>query len=1262
MWLAAQLGDEGSLAYNISISLELKGLLNLSAMRRAIQQLVSRHEALRTTISHQGDFQIILPGLDLEIPLVDFSENDEAERLACAKNWLQTENRQLFDLEHGPLFRAAILKLDEQQHVIVLSAHHIVTDGWSMGILVQELSAIYSAECQQVTPKLVVPWQFREYGEWQEQQKTTPAMQAHEAYWLSLLHEPIPTLDLPTYRPRPATKTYRGGRETIHISADITNALKKMSRQAGVTLFMTLFGSFSALLHRISGQNDILLGFPVSGRPLQGNDRLVGYCTHIAPYRSILSAGITFIDYLAATRATLLETYQHQDYPFARLLQRLQLRHDASRSPLVNVTFNLDRPVTVPKMVGLEAGLFPQPISFTGFDMGVNIIMTGEELVVDCNYNSDLFNAETMATWLHCFTTLLDAIVVQPGARIQDLPILGADELHQILVEWNATETDYPQEKCIHELFEAQVERTPEAVAVVFEDQQLTYRELNAKANQLAHYLRSQGVGPDVLVGICVERSLEMIVGLLGILKAGGAYVPLDPTYPKERLKFMLEDGSIRRVLTQATLRKNLKQITELKSPIDILCLDADWEKVALSPTNNLTIHVDPENLAYIIYTSGSTGVPKGVSVTQNNVLRLILPENTYARFSADEVFLQFAPLAFDASTFEIWGSLLNGARLVIFSGYLPTPAELAEFIRANEVTTLWLTAGLFHQMVDAAPKELNRVRQLLAGGEVLSVPHLLAAQQQWPGCCFINGYGPTESTTFTCCYNIANGLGASTPIGQPIANTQVYILDKQLHPVPVDVAGELYIGGDGLARGYWDRPDLTAEKFIPNPFSAVPDSRMYKSGDLARWLPNGNIEFLGRIDSQVKIRGFRIELGEIEATINQHPAVQTTVVIAREDVPGDKRLVAYLVSNIATDRVPFQGSCQVETPDGDVQWASLEDISCNGACLGGVPDTWEVGQTFHINVSLLHNLAEQCLPAEVIWKKDNRVGILFEISLAERDVLRQNIAHLSKTKDYTVMDLRRLSLRVPLREAGLVKWEDDQVLEVYTEDVSWSGACIKGLPRFDKHQGKHLRLRLPFGSDGIWLDSILVWQRDEYVGVRFVEAASDVQALLHKTIGEILIGGNPSIAQLTAYIRERLPRYMVPSAFVFLEALPLTPNGKINRKALPAPDVMRSEVGYVAPRNPVEEQLAQIWAEVLKLDKVGIHDNFFELGGHSLLATQVASKIRATFQIDFPLQALFEAFTVAELGLRINYAAWLLKSQDSSTKSDGNFYEREEF
>ena len=509
-------------------------------------------------------------------------------------------------------------------------------------------------------------------------------------------------------------------------------------------------------------------------------------------------------------------------------------------------------------------------------------------------FNTDLFDRDTIERFGTHFQKVLTEVVRDPDQRISDVQILTDTERQQMLFDWNDTSSKYPRDRCVHQLFEQQVEHSPDAVAVVYGDEQLTYRQLNARANQLAHYLKSFGVGPEVLVGICLERSLEMIIAVLGILKAGGAYVPLDPEYPQERLAFMLADTQTPVLLTQQKLLSGIPE-----TAAHVVCLDSHWEAIGKESHENPISDAVAENLVYVMYTSGSTGRPKGVCVTHRNVVRLV-KETNYASLGAKEVFLQFAPISFDASTLELWGPLLNGGRLVVFPQALPSLAQLGEVIEQHQVTILWLTAGLFRQMVEDHLDSLGSVRQFLAGGDVLSVPHVKRVLEQLDGCCLINGYGPTENTTFTACYPMTDvpALGSSVPIGRPIANTQVYILDAQLQPVPIGVAGELYTGGDGLGRGYLNRPELTAEKFIPDPFSEDPAARLYKTGDLARYLPDGSIEFLGRIDHQVKIRGFRIELGEVESVLGRHPAVEDAVVIAREDVPGDKRLVAYVVAS----------------------------------------------------------------------------------------------------------------------------------------------------------------------------------------------------------------------------------------------------------------------------------------------------------------------------------------------------------------------------
>ncbi|MUG94288.1 amino acid adenylation domain-containing protein [Scytonema sp. UIC 10036] len=891
LWIIAQLGEDRSVTYNEYLTLQLQGDLNVTAMSRALQKLVDRHEALRTKISPQGDVQEVLSSVKIDCPVVDFSslEGDAESRMrlrnARLAEWFEEQSQKPFDLTQCPLLRLYILKLEPELHLLFLSAHHIVVDAWSIGVMLRELGALYSSECQGIICQMNPPKQFREFIEWQDQRSQTQEMQADRSYWLEKLTAP-PVLNLPTDRIRPPIQTYNGSRGTIKFDAQLTNKLKLFGRQQRCTLLMTLLSVYMTLIHRLSGQDDIIIGLPTSGRSLSGSEEIVGYCTHFLPIRSELSGNPTFEEYLKQMRGVLLSAYEHQDYPFAELLNQLNLPRDNSRSPLVSVSFNLEPPAIVPEFFQLEISLFPQAVNFKDRDLHLNVIEIAGELFIECDYNTDLFDADTINRWLSHFQTLLEAVVTEPKQHLRELPLLNENQRHQLLVEWNNTETNYPCDQTIHQLFEAQVERTPDATAVIFGDRQLSYAQLNLKANQLAHYLHTLGVGPEVLVGICVERSLDMVVGLLGILKAGGAYVPLEPDYPTDRLSFMLEDSGVSVLLTQQSLIDRLPG-----HGARLVCLDTDWQKISQYPQRNSLTTVQGGNLAYIIYTSGSTGKPKAVAIEHHSPVALVSWAQSV--FTPHELagVLASTSICFDLSVFELFVTLSTGGTVILAQNALHLPTIAA----ANSVTLINTVPSAIAQLIQEKnfPKQICTVN---LAGEALQNQLVQQIYQHSQVERVFNLYGPSEDTTYSTFSAIEKGTTASVTIGRAIANTQIYILDQYLQPVPIGVPGELHIGGEGLARGYLNRPELTQEKFIPNPFSTNPDSRLYKTGDLARYLPNGNIEYLGRIDNQVKIRGFRIELGEIEACLSQHSQVQTSVVIAREDNPGDKRLVAYVV------------------------------------------------------------------------------------------------------------------------------------------------------------------------------------------------------------------------------------------------------------------------------------------------------------------------------------------------------------------------------
>jgi amino acid adenylation domain-containing protein len=1040
LWFLDQLEGQNAI-YNIPATLRLSGELNVTALEQSFNEIIRRHEVLRTTVSmlNGQPVQVIAPSLTLKIPIINLQALSEIEQATQVQNLATEEAQRPFDLAKGPLVRVILLRLRPDEHVICVTQHHIVSDGWSTWIFIKEMTTLYEAFSKgQPSPLPELPIQYADFTLWQRQWLSGEVLEKQLNYWQQQLANVPPVLKLPTDHPRPSTLTFRGQLTHFTINEDITKQLKALSLRYETTLFMVLLAAYAVLLFRYSGQEDIVIGSPIANRNRKEIESLIGFFVNTLTLRFDLSGQPTFLELLKRVRQITLDAYTHQDTPFEQVVEAVQPERNMSHTPLFQVMFGLQNvPSDTLKLPELTVTPLAVESGTARCDLTLLMEETEQGLTGVLEYSTDLFEANTMARMIGHFETLLSSIADEPQQVITQLQLLTEAEQHQLVVEWNNTQTAYPYDLCIHQLFEAQVEQTPEAVAVVFANQQLTYQELNVQANQLAHWLHTVGVGPEVLVALCVERSLEMVIGLLGIVKAGGAYVPLDPDYPRERLAFMLEDARVSILLTQDKFAKDFDWIS-LKGGMQVICLDTDWENFIAkeSKYNLINNGMTAENLAYVIYTSGSTGIPKGVAVSHRSINRLLF-NTDYIKIESTDRIAQASNASFDAATFEIWGALLHGARLVGVNREVSiSPPAFAAFLREQAISVLFLTTALFNQLAREIPHIFSVLQNLLFGGEAVDPTWVKTVLTNGPPQRLLHVYGPTENTTFSSWYLIEEvPTGATTiPIGRPIANSQIYILDAHLQPVPVGVPGELHIGGDGLARGYLNRPELTSEKFIPNPFSDDADSRLYKTGDLVRYRVDGNIEFLGRFDNQVKIRGFRIELGEIETVLTQHPAVLETVVIVREYQSNDKRLVAYIVSE--------------------------------------------------------QNVAVQSTPSELL-----------------------------------------------------------------------------------------------------------------------------------------------------RFLKEKLPDYMVPSALVMLDALPLNPNGKVDRNALPAPENLVDEESYVAPRTPTEEILAGLFANILKLEQVGIHDDFFERGGHSLLATQLISRIRNTFSIELPLRQLFESPTIVDLAARIEAA-----------------------
>ena len=1031
LWFLSQLEPE-LVAYNISEAVRLAGKLDVPVLNWCFNEIVRRHESLRTTfdVIAGQPVQVIAPVLELSIPVVDLSQLPDDEREAEALRLSRVETERPFDLVRGPLIRAVLMRLRADEHVLIVTMHHIVSDGWSQGVLKNELGALYRARVMgQPSPLAELPIQYADFSEWQREWLSGAVLDRQLNYWRDRLAGPPPLVELPADKARPAAMSYRGATFLFELSTELSESLAALSRREGATLFMTLLAGFKALLHRYTDQNDIVIGTPVANRNREEVESLIGFFVNTLVLRTDVSGDPAFRELLARVREVSLGAQAHQDLPFELLVAELQTNRETNRNPFFQIAFDLQNaPAPTLELPGLTLHPHEFTAATTRFDLELHLTSVPEGIIGALVYSTELFEESTIRSFAERFRMLLEAVVANPDRRVSQIDLLTSAERKKLLVDWNDTAPVYHTRSCIPDLFEAWASRAPDSIALASGDLRITYDELNQRANQLAHYLKSYGVGEETRVGIHLERSVEMIVAVLAVLKVGATYVALDPSYPDQRLLFMLDDANVALVLTVESLEESLPA-----HPAPVILLDSDWPLIAAAGEHNPERSTTPEQLAYIVYTSGSTGKPKGVAVPHRGVVRLV-SGNDYASFGPDEVFLQFAPLTFDASTFEIWGALLNGSQLVLMPPGLASLQDLGRALQQHRVTTLWLTAGLFHQMVDEQLSALSELRQLLAGGDVLSPSHVKRFLSAAPSCKLINGYGPTENTTFTCCHVMDQPFefARSVPIGRPIANTQVVILDKNLRLCPPGFTGELFTGGEGLARGYHGRASLTAEKFIPNAFSNVPGARLYCTGDRVRYLADGSIEFLGRADEQVKVRGFRIELGEIEAALSRAPGVLQTTVATR-DYDGDKRLVAYVV-----------------------------------------------GEQAHVSVD-----------------------------------------------------------------------------------------------------------------------------------------------------------------QLQKTLRESLPDHMIPSTFVMLDELPLTANGKVDRRALPAPAAIQaqSDDGYVAPRTPIEELLAGIWAEVLKVERVSSDDNFFELGGHSLLITRLVSRAQAYLGVELPLKLFFESPTLASQAAQVEAA-----------------------
>ncbi len=925
IWFLDQFAP-GSSFYNVDNALRVWFPLDVKALERSYNEVVRRHQSLRTSFQAVDGkpVQVIAELLYLPMKVIDLQHLPMVDREVEAHRIATDEAKRPFDLAQGPLVRTILIRLGEADYLLLLSMHHIISDGWSMNIFASEITKLYTAFCLgQPSPLPPLPIQYADFAIWQRHLLQGQTLESHLAYWKKQLAD-LTVLQLPTDHPRPAIFSYRGARMPITIPDQLYEKLKLLSQREGCTLFMTTLAAFQALLHRYTGQEDIAIGVPTANRNRAELETLIGFFVNTLVLRNHVSGDLKFSELLARVRSTALDSYAHEDLPFEKLVEELHPQRDLSRNPLFQVSFQLFN------VNGLPAALF-QPVAVASgiakFDLRLDLLAGTQQLTGFIEYSTDLFEPSTIERMFQHFLTLLQAIVADPQRRISDLPLAEAEDLHTSLVTWNATKSEYPQQ-CVHEVFELQVKNAPGSIAVHFDDEQLTYGELNRKANHLGHRLRSRGVGPDVIVGVFLRRSVNMIVAKLAILKAGGAYLPLDPEYPPSRLAFILADSGARLLITSGVSSR----LPEHAVPV----MNIDDELAADGMEENLPANVYPDNLAYVVYTSGSTGQPKGIGILHRGVVQMCCNTNHISLGPADCI-AQASNASFDAATFEIWGALLNGARLVgIPKEVLLSPDQLNTALSRNRITTLFLTTELFNQLVSESPQIFSGLRALLFGGSIVNpaaVRNLLAHDP--PGR-LLHFYGPAEATTFASFHELRDlpNRATSVPIGKPVANTQLYILDDYGNPLPPGIPGELYIGGDGLARGYLNAPAKTAARFVPNPFVRDRADRLYRTGDQVKYGSDGAIEFLGRRDRQVKVRGFRIEVGEIESTLRTHPLVVDAAVLAHENLHGDKRLTAYVVPRAA--KSPRNG----HSTELVAQWQTVYDeVVYEDILREGLPD-----------------------------------------------------------------------------------------------------------------------------------------------------------------------------------------------------------------------------------------------------------------------------------------------------------------------------------
>ena len=1175
LWFLDQL-EGPSATYNVPAALKLQGKLDVAALQRALRGAVARHDTLRSRFFARDGVpcQEIVASLEWEMALEDLRDLPASERDAEVSRLARFDAEYPFKLDCVPLFRATLLRLDEHEHVLLLCMHHIIADGWSIGVLAREVSVLYFAHHEGHAPGLPpLRVQYADYAQWQQSWLKGEVLERQMDYWRQQLANLPTLLELPVDKPRPQLQSFRGGSLPVRLNTELSTRLKQFAQTHDATLYIVLLAAFATLLMRYSNQDDIAIGSPIANRRHRDIEGLIGFFVNTLVLRVQFPDNLNFLELIEQVRRTALEAYAHQDVPFEHLVNALQAQRNMSHSPLFQAMFVFQNaPMGPLELPGLTLTLLEIETRTAKFDLLLSLEERGDGIRGYWEYNGDIFTRASMQRMLHYFENLLRALLDNPQQRVVLVPLLDEQDRRELLLTYNATQRSFDKLP-VHERVARRAALTPDAPAVVWplsepcpersrrvseggdgaQTQSLSYAELEIRANGLAHYLQKLGVGPDVPVGLCAERSVELAVAVLAVLKAGGAYVPLDPSYPRERLAFIVEDTKPAVLLTQTRLRE---QFAEVQTRI--VCLDQSLPASAADAAHAPEVTgLNGDHLAYVIYTSGSTGRPKGVAMKHRALANLIAWQLEVPDFLPGARALQFSPISFDVSFQEIFSTWGSGGTLYLIADDTRRNAEtLLAYLVEHRIQRLFQPFVALQHLAEQAVAEKRfptDLHEVITAGEQLQVtPALVELFEALPECSLHNHYGPSETHVVTA-YTLS-GPPAEwppfPPIGKPIANSQVYILDQHLQPVPRGVPGELYLAGSCLARGYLNCPDSTAERFVKltlhkQQLVIMPEEQnplltetcfligAYRTGDAARWLEDGNVEFLGRLDTQVKIRGFRVELGEIEHALRQHPEVRDAAVTVHTGASGSKRLLAYIMSALRPERISLNETCIIKSKRGKSD-AALEDISAYGVGIGDLPENQRlhVGDAIQIYFTLPGREQAQWLDGRTAWAGRRRAGIKFDLDSVQQQQVFDSMTYLRETR-------------------------------------------------------QHFKV-------------------------------------LQRTLA-----GN-----LRTYLEDRFPDYMVPAAYILLEAMPLTPSGKLDRRRLPAPDnlLFEEHKHFTAPRDHLEMQLANVWEDLLGMHPVGIHDNFFTLGGHSLLAVRLVGLIKRKLGREVALSLLFQHGTIAEL------------------------------